>query len=193
MAAPAQNHRAMVESVSPSWALGENAAAYYGTTLGLTGDVLAEALRCILLMPWLLEPESPDDVLSLIGAEVRMPRYPSETAAAYRARLVDAFNRYANAGTPARINAEITAAGLNGTVTFQPGHPGPPPALTLPYWSQFWISTTHSTAAELDLIRAIVAKWKSVQWLFRGFILTGFTSQLFAIGEAAVGEDPVGG
>jgi hypothetical protein len=193
MAAPAQTHRAYVESVSPPWALGENSAAYYGAALGLTGDLIAAGLRLVLLMPWLLEPESPDDVLSLIGAEVRMPRYPSETAAAYRARLVDAFNRYANAGTPARINAEIAAAGLVGTVTFQPGHPGPPPALATPYWSQFWITTTSSSDAELSLIRAIVLKWKSVQWIFRGFILTGFTSQLFAIGEAAVGEDPVGG
>jgi hypothetical protein len=193
MAAAAQNYRAYVESVSPPWASGENSAGYYGAAIGLTGDLIAEALRLCLLMPWLLEAESPDDVLALVGSEVRMPRYQNETAAAYRARLVDYVNRYANAGTPARINAEIAAAGLNGTVTFQPGHPGPPPALATPYWSQFWITTTHTDDATLSLLRAIVMKWKSVYWLFRGFILTGFTSQLFAIGEAAVGEDPVGG
>lgn len=192
MPAPAQNFRALVESVSPAPLVAANSSGYYGATLGLTGDLLAEAVRLVLLMPWLLEDESPDDVLSLIGAEVRMPRYPSETAAAYRARLVDAFNRYDTAGTAARINAEIAAAGLTGTVTFQPGHPGPPPALLVPYWSQFWITTTHSSEADLSLLRSIVMKWKSVQWLFRGFILTGFTAPIAAIGELAVGEDSVG-
>lgn len=195
MPAAPQNHRAYVESVSPPWAAGENSAGYYGAALGLTGDLIAEALRLCLLMPWLLETESPDDVLALVGSELRMPRYQSETAAAYRARLVDYVNRYANAGTPARINAEIAAAGLSGTVTFQPLHPGPPPALLVPYWSQFWITITvaDTTDAGIAEMRAIVAKWKSVYWIFRGFILTGFTAPIVSIGEDAVGEHSVGG
>jgi hypothetical protein len=191
MAAAPQNHRAYVESVSPPWALGENSAGYYGAALGLTGDLIAEALRLCLLMPWLLEVESPDDVLALIGSEVRMPRYPSETASAYRARLVDYVNRYANAGTPARINAEIAAAGLSGTVLFQPGHPGPNQEPS--YWSQFWVLTTYVDSASLALITAIALKWKSVQWLFRGFVLNDPTVAGGAIGEQSIGDHTIGG
>jgi hypothetical protein len=188
-----KNFRTFLSEISPDGFAAALSSGYFGATLALAGDLMGEGLKQALRMAWLLEETSPDDVLALVGLELRMPRYPSETSAAYRARLVDAFNRYSNAGTPARINAEIAAAGLNGTVTFQPTHPGPPPALAVPYWSQFWITTTHVDEANLGLLRAIAAKWKSVQWLFRGFIFTGYTSQLFAIGEAAVGEDAVGG
>jgi hypothetical protein len=193
MAAENNTCRLRVEQVSPPWALGENSGAYFGTTIGLSGDVGFELMRLAVVGAWLNDPDSPDDVLALAGAEFRLPRYPNETSSAYRARILDAWSLYENAGTPARINAEIVAAGLSGTVTFQPLHPGPSPALAVPYWSQFWITTTVTTGPELDTIRAIVMKLKSVYWLFRGFIFTGYTSQLFSIGEAADGEDAVGG
>lgn len=169
MPAPAQNHRAWIESISPPWAAGENAAAYYGVTLGLVGDLLAEGLRLALLMPWLLEDESPDDVLPLVGSELRMPRYPTETSAAYRARLVDAGNRYANAGTFTRINAEIVAAGYSGTVYVDVSAPGP--GLVTPWYSQFWILTSGISAESLATQAAIARKWKSARWMFRGFII----------------------
>jgi hypothetical protein len=193
MAAPANTCRLRVEQASPPWALGENSAPYYGTTLGLSGDLGFELMWRAVAGAWLDDPLSPDDVLPLAGAEVRLPRYANETSDAYRARILNAWTLYEFAGTAARINEQIAAASLNGTVTFQPTHPGPPPALLVPYWSQFWITTTHVDEASLGLLRAIAAKWKSVRWLFRGFIFTGYTSQLFAIGEAAVGEDAVGG
>src|SRR5688500_5062436 len=162
------NHRAMVESVSPPWAVGENSAGYYGATLGLTGDLIAESLRRILLMPWLLESESPDDVLSLIGAELRLPRYPNETAAAYRARLLVWKAIYDAAGTLTGINAQITPAHLTGTVLFQPGHPGP--NFEPSYWSQSWILTSLLDAPSLELMTSIARKLKSVYWTFRGFV-----------------------
>jgi len=53
---------------SPAWMVGtpENgqlAERFWGVVLGLTGDLFAEAMRLALRMPWLLDPESPDDVL----------------------------------------------------------------------------------------------------------------------------------
>jgi hypothetical protein len=195
MAAENNTCRLRVEQVSPPWAIGENSGAYFGTTIGLSGDVGFELMRLAVVGAWLNDPDSPDDVLALAGAEFRLPRYASETSDAYRARILDAWSRYDNAGTPARINAEIAAAGLSGTVTFQPDHPGPPPELAVPYWSQFWITITTAdvTDAGIAEMRAIVAKWKSVYWIFRGFILTGFTAPTVSIGEDAVGEHSVGG
>lgn len=187
------NFRKFLSEISPDGFAGDLSGAYLGATLALAGDLMGEGLKQALRMAWLLEGTSPDDVLALMGLELRLPRYPSETAGAYRARLVNAWSLYDTAGTAARINEQIAAAGMNGTVTFQPLHPGPPPALLVPYWSQFWITTTHFSDADISVLRSIAKKWKSVRWIFRGFIITGFTSQLFTIGEAAVGEDPVGG
>lgn len=181
-----------VEDWSPSWALGELSAGWYGTLAGLRADMLAEGMRIALLGAWLDEPESPDDVLALAGAEYRMPRYPSETAAQYRARLLTAFTRHANAGTPARINAEIADAQLDGTVLFQPLHPGPLPDLVTPYWSQFFILTTETEADPLGTLRGIAKRWKSVQWMFRAFVFDvdaiGRPVSELAVSEGAVSE-----
>lgn len=161
--------RGFIAQNSPSDFLADLSGAYYGVTLGTVGDTMAECLARVLLMPWLAEEESPDDVLPLVGAEVRLPRYQLETADQYRARLLNCWEIYDNAGTHDRINAEIAAAGRNGTVLFQPGEPGPnlEPA---PYWSQFWILTTETTTEGVNEVFAIARKWKSVYWRLRGFL-----------------------
>jgi hypothetical protein len=166
---------------------GEAFVGIMATTANLISRGAAEALRA----SWIAESSSPDDALPFAGSMRNLLRYAGESAAAYRARLLNAWNTWQLAGDEQSINGQIAAAGLNGSVLFQPGHPGPNQEPS--YWSQFWITTTHSDDASLNTIRAIVKKWKPVQWIFRGFILTGFTAPIVAIGEDAVGEHSVGG
>jgi hypothetical protein len=172
---------------------GQLAERFWGVVVGLTGDLFAEAMRLALRMPWLLDPESPDDVLPLIGAERRIRQYPGESAAAYRARLHAAWDTYSAPGKTA-IETELALAGWPGTVVFydRPGPKGEP----APYWSQFWVrfgvgdhpvtgdapawdsgatwdgSTLWdigAPAAFIATIRAIVSKWKPSRWICRGF------------------------
>lgn len=186
-----RNYRQLLELCSPSAFVAAVSSGYYGV-IALAGDKAAEAMRLALLMPWLAEDESPDDVLALAGAQRRLPRYPNETAAQYRARLLRWKELYDNAGTPARVNAEIVSAGLNGTVFFDASAPGP--GGVIPWWSQFWIQTT-TTGESINTIIGIAKKWKSSRWLFRSLIFNVaiVTHDPIAVGDVVTeGEAWVG-
>lgn len=181
-----------VESWSPAHFSGELSAGWFGVLIGLRGNLLAECSRLVLVGPWLSHPDSPDDILPLVGAEYRMPRYPLETAAQYRARLLRAFEIHDFAGTPACINGQIADAQLVGEVLFQPMHPGPAPDFLTPYWSQFWITTTSTSAEELTTLRQIARRWKPVEWILRYLIvetpaLLSPTGDHVAVDDGAVG------
>jgi hypothetical protein len=175
------------------------ARAYWGRRLfevgiGLFANLMMEGAAQAVRLLWIRRDESPEDAVLLAGAESGLPIYPGESAATYKARVGDRWASWETTPHESQLNAQFAAAGFTGTtIVFQPGHPGPPPDLLVPYWSQFWVETPASTDAQLNQLRGIIARYKDAEWIFRGFILTGFTSQLFAIGEAAVGEDPVGG
>lgn len=170
---------------------------WFGVLHGLTGDLLADGMRLAARMAWLRDPESPDDVLPLVGAERGMPRYPGETAAQYRARLLDAWNAYRFAGSEGTIVQQFEHAGYPGVeITFDAAALGPN-GEAAPYWSQFWVyfpfTSGHPVTGDgptwnsftwgdgtlygLDvttgfyqLIHGIVRKWKPVRWICRGFI-----------------------
>lgn len=185
-----------VEELSAPWMLGDLSAGWFGVLAGVVADTVAEGFSLALKMPWLLDPESPDDVLPLIGAERRLPRYPLETAAQYRSRLHDAWDAYQFGGTEYTIIRQFELAGYPGVrIEFRPSEPGPfgQPA---PYWSQFWVVFpvgTHPVTVDgptwdsfnwddgtlwgplgitqefAATIRGIVKKWKPVDWICRGF------------------------
>lgn len=54
---------------------------------------------------------APDSALEIHGAERMLPRLPGETAAAYRARLQNAYLFYEGAGTKAGMEAALQAIG----------------------------------------------------------------------------------
>ncbi|MFZ5826493.1 MAG: phage tail protein [Bacillota bacterium] len=54
---------------------------------------------------------APDSALNLHGAERSLPRLPGETAAAYRARLANAYLFYEAAGTKQGMEAALRAIG----------------------------------------------------------------------------------
>lgn len=175
----------------------ELSAGWFGVLCGYTGDLIADGLGLALRLAWLADPESPDDVLPLVGKERGMPRYPGETPAQYRARLLDAWNAYTFAGAEQTIVAQFAHAGYPGTViTFDAAALGPN-GEAAPYWSQFWVTFPFSsghpvtspgptwgsfnygdgtvyglgvTVAFYQLIHGIVRKWKPTRWICRGFI-----------------------
>jgi hypothetical protein len=188
--------REYVASISPPWLLGALSSGFVGVTLATVGDLLADGMRLALRMPWLLDEESPNDILPLIARERRLPGYPLETLAQYRARLFGAWEAYRFGGSAYAIESQLAAAGYpNAEVLFYPGRPGPNGES--PYYSQFWVRFPIGSHEVLHvgknwdafswddgtpwgpvyippdfnaLIHGIIRKWKPVQWICRGFI-----------------------
>lgn len=187
--------REFFERILPPWLQEEVSSGFVGVVFALVGDTNAEAAELAVRAPWLLDPSSPDDVLPLIGLERRMPRYPSESAAQYRARLHGAWDAYQFGGDESAILGQLAAAGFPGARIYDPGNWGRGPT---GYWSQFWVffpSGTHPvtsqgpscgsgptcgdgticgpvgiTPEQLRTLRAIVRKWKSTRWIARQLI-----------------------
>lgn len=141
--------------------LGENMGERFILYLGLLQDEVAQATVEAGEVAWLLEPNSPDDVLPLVGSERNMERYPVETASGYRARLHDAWDSWTFAGNPSVLNSQIQLFGYpNAIVKERQDWPSKQPThypLTFdhplalfdtdavlfddgyPYWSIFWL------------------------------------------------------
>lgn len=190
------NFRDMVFERLPRPFLQPLSSAWFGILCAYTGDVNADSLSLALRLAWISDPESPDDVLPIVGAERGMPRYPGETAKQYRARLQDAWNAYTFAGAEQTIVAQFAHAGYPGTqIVFDAAALGPN-GEAAPYWSQFWIYFPHSSGHPVTspgtnwgsfnfgdgtvyglgvpieyyaLIHGIVRKWKPTRWICRGF------------------------
>jgi hypothetical protein len=190
------NFKEMVDSQLPRPFAEGIGGGWFGVLHSLTGDLLAEGMSLALRLAWLREAESPDDVLPLVGLERGMPRYPGETPAQYRARLLDAWNAYRFAGAEQTIVSQFAHAGYPGVqIVFNAAALGPN-GEAAPYWSQFWVhfplSSGHPvtgagptwnsfnygdgtvyglgvTVGFYQLIHGIVGKWKPVRWICRGF------------------------
>lgn len=200
---PPRNWREFIAQVCNSWLLGPLSTGFVGVVLGITGDTAEEGMSEGVKMPWLLEPTSPPDALPLIGSERRMPRYPGETDAQYRARLYGAWDTYQFGGDENTILGQLALAGFPGAEIFDPGNATfSPPS----YWSHFiivfplgthtvtaagpaygsfnWGATNYGpvglTADTAATIRGIIAKWKPVQWICR---LIVFQVQGWAYGD----------
>lgn len=190
------NFRDYVASVLPRPFAAALSSGWFGILHGATGDQLAQGMSDAVRMPWLLDPKSPDDVLPMVGNERGIPRYPGESVASYRNRLVGAWGAYTFAGAALSIEEQLAAYGFPGKIIFMPARTGPfgEPA---PYWSQFWIdfpTGTHPVTSEgppwdsfnwddgsdwgpvgytrefANTLHAIVEKWKPAQWICRGFL-----------------------
>src|SRR6185436_9916598 len=96
----------MLEPLSSGW---------FGVLVGLTGDTAGEAWSLCARMHLLADPESPDDILPIAARDRRLPRYPLESAAQHRARLIDAWNIYKGGGSEESIATQLRAAGYGPT------------------------------------------------------------------------------
>lgn len=143
-----------IERFSPKWLLGQYAEGFVGATLELVGDAAGEAFSSALVHSWLLDPNSPDDALPIIGREQRMPKYPLETNQAYRLRLWDAWTAYHFGGSKTAIELQLEQAGFPGQVLYS----GPYAADN--YYSQFWVYFPKGT----HQITAAGPEWGSFDW-----------------------------
>ena len=114
---PPGTFRGLVELRSPSWLRGDSTSALFQIAFGLTADECAESIGIACRMHLLDDPESPDDILPVIGQDRGLPQYAGETAAAYRQRLIDAWAIYPHSGSSEVIEEQILAAGY-GPTTF---------------------------------------------------------------------------
>lgn len=175
------NWRAYAKRFLPGTALG-----YWGERLtgmlALFADDTATGLSEARKAPWLAEATSPDDVLTHVGNERLMEKYPGETDATYRARLLAAWDTWSKAGNESVIIAQLTAFGLSGITIKtnadwnwdnQPNN-----------WSRFWVVITGhpwtwsgtwgdggdwgdgrlwgitATEAQLEAVRSIINKFR---------------------------------
>jgi hypothetical protein len=104
---------------------GERGQYLWQTLVGIPADEAAEAWFLCSRMHLLADAESPDDVLPLLSKDRRLPRYPLETEAQHRARLLGAWSIYELGGTERVIETQIRAAGYGPTAQIdrwaQPG------------------------------------------------------------------------
>lgn len=188
---PPKTFRELVEAECPPWLQGILSAGWVGVVFGLMADTIGEAMGAAVRMPWLLEPLSPPDILPFVGKERNLPRYPGETLTQWRARMHGAWVAYEFAGDESSIIDQLAKAGFPGVQILDPWNATFTPS---PYWSHFivrfpigshpvtsagqaWGSFTWGdgtlygptgiTPEQLATIRAIIRKWKPVDWVCR--------------------------
>lgn len=190
--------------------LGRLQSGFFGV-LGLAADASAEAYSQAARMAWLKEPTSPDDVLPVVGAERRMPRYPIETPAIYRDRLWRAWEAYPFGGSTTAIERQLEAAGFPGRVRVSSiGRPWPEfwvlfdedvHPITSPgkpwggsfVWGDGTLWGPQGIAPEgLRSLVALVDKWKHVQWV-RRYLVFQISGWSWGTGHAWGEDDLVWG
>lgn len=168
--------------------LGERLVGYQGLQL----DIIAEATHRSVLARWIYSPELPDDAVSRIGDERSMPRYPIESSADHLARLKEAWNAWAEAGTDKGMIKRFAELGL--TVTIQENHTWDWDGDS-DYWSRFWVViATHpwsgpptwdspgiwddggvwdvsASQQEVETLRSIVRRWKPARMICDSIIV----------------------
>lgn len=98
VAKQASDFREYIAQQSPGFLRQRWGARFMGL-IGLSSDTIAEGAQQAVAARFTRSPIFPPDAYELIGAERSMPRFPSETLAAYRERVLDAWNAWRNAGT----------------------------------------------------------------------------------------------
>jgi hypothetical protein len=178
--------REYAELIGPPWSKRYWGQRFWLGLLGYIGDLVAEAGAQAVRAHMLREDSSPGDALPPIGNERQMPRYPAETNANYRARLIDAWDAWQGAGTNPGIVSQYNAYGLSNVVV-RSFHDGwgfeNPPVMSR--WSRFVViieqphpwSTSYTygsgilygtpitfgstaTPDEAETVKAIALKWK---------------------------------
>lgn len=114
---------------------------------GHTKDAWREATReaTKASLPLLCAPDS----LGAYADERNTDRYPTETEAQYRQRMVETFDRYALLGTPTGVTAAVAATYGVTDVVYREAWQWDPGS---PQWARFWLvcATTYSPPISWD-------------------------------------------
>jgi hypothetical protein len=137
--APEGPYEPYMEELAPPWLLRPLGKAFLrglGRFLDVAGvDRLKQAVKARIL------ETCPDDALDRLGRDRLLPRFPTETPAAYRQRLLASWDIWLYAGTEAGLLRALETA-----------YPGPayeirenkdwdpePPDGDIAYWSRIWV------------------------------------------------------
>lgn len=193
----AGNWREYIDSKTPGFLKrlwGERFVDTYRIVLEVMSAALGEALTA----SWLAEPTSPDDALPRVGFDSNMDRYPVDTNATLRSRLLKRWPTWQDGGSNASILQQLEAAGFpNAEIRERKDWPLRDPA---GYWSVFWVLIpygSHSvkpprewgdgitwdnfywgvgdaeSALQVQTVRKIVEKWRDAGIICHQVIFQG--------------------
>lgn len=111
--------RDVLLQLCPPWLRGTFGQNLMAATAGLWADLSSDATIVATSMPWLLHENNPDDSLELIGEESRLPRYPNESTADYRARLHNRWSAYSRGKEQALVE-QLRLYGFTPTLATVP-------------------------------------------------------------------------
>jgi hypothetical protein len=150
----------MLDGLLPEWAKDDVSLKLFGVAFGLVSEMVASAQLVAATAGLLALDTSPDDALPIAAKERGgLWRYPFETLAQYRQRLIAAAPAAEFSGSSYAITSQLAAAGYPGvTIVTHYDREGPrgEPA---PYQSQFWLrfpTGSHPTP--------IAATWDTMSW-----------------------------
>jgi hypothetical protein len=141
---PAKTYREWALDLAPAFLRG-NWGEDLAQGLGTIFDMLASSAVQGLKASKLTANSFPMDALRYLANERRMPRYASDTDAGFRARLIEAWNSWQQAGTEWSLIRQYNAFGVDvdiyvqGKGSWDWDDDAPHPVSGLPYWSRFWI------------------------------------------------------
>jgi hypothetical protein len=179
---PLKTYRQYAEELSPTVLLGTWGARFVVGSIGLMADLIAQRAREARKASLLTAESIPTDALPLKGYERLSPRYPADTDATYKARLIDSWERWKQGGSEQGMIAELEAYGLTDisiVLDSEWDWDGEE------YWSRFWVVIkghawtgprligdagsmldgtwtlgSSATPEEVNAVRSIVRRWK---------------------------------
>ncbi|MGB0963974.1 MAG: hypothetical protein ACPGVY_14910 [Mycobacterium sp.] len=187
--------RQFADRISPGWLRGTWGTRLVQGVFALSADVLSDwAVEGVRAARMLVAHSGPE-ALEMTGRERLMPRYLDETDTAYAARLQDAWDLWAAAGTAAGMIAQFAAAGWSGVEIYTSTQW--PLRHVAGWWSQWFLffpEGTHSwtgpntygdghtygdgatygssaTVGEVQRIRGILGLWKAGHEICREVVI----------------------
>lgn len=185
-----------LEAELPGWLLndfeddGETGGGFVGCVFGIVGDICAHYLTFASRGFLLRDSSVAEDSLMASAWERGMPRYEGESSAQHASRMANAWTAYAYAGRVA-IAHQLSHYGFGDDVEIYDAAQWPTEYPVGPQ-SQFWVivpagdhpfepllvgsfsfgPTTYvgisgCTQKQMSGIRALIRKWKPVQWVCR--------------------------
>lgn len=182
-------YRTWAMQIVPTWLRGPWSEKLV-SAVALPFDMLAELSRFAGASSYFSEPEFAPDALTYLGRERLMPRYPGESAAAYKARLWAAWDAWKQAGTTQGLTSQLAAWGVTAEIKemWDWDWDG-----DTDNWSRFWVvitghpwagtnwgefeygdGTTYGSSASADdiaSVRSLVRKWKPAHMVCENIIV----------------------
>jgi hypothetical protein len=137
------NFREYVASIMPPWLRRYWGERFVGGAIGLKADQIAEGASQSIKAHMLRQDTSPDDAMARIGNERNIPRVVTETNLEYRARVLNAWELWTEAGTITFADNVLAPLGLDPDDVTIFAHKDWSPDPDSTHWSRFWVVITN--------------------------------------------------